>query len=108
MTEETRHLETGDLHADHLAAHEDHAKWLEDLARWRAEYEEALMDLARRALPDLELENFEAALVARAGKPRELLVVLTSDVAAGAERLTGFDTFWYNWVSVNEGTHLVR
>ena len=23
-------------------------------------------------------------------------------------KLTGFDTFWYNWVSVNQNTHLVR
>ena len=53
---------SGDLYSDHLAAHEDHAAWLQDLNRWRDEYQAALMDLARRVLPDLELENYETAL----------------------------------------------
>jgi len=52
----------GDLHSEHLAAHEDHAAWLEDLNRWRDEYQAALMDLARRVLPNLEPENYETAL----------------------------------------------
>jgi len=52
----------GDLHSDHRTAHRDHAAWLEDLTRWRSEYRQALMDLARRVVPDLELENYESAL----------------------------------------------
>jgi hypothetical protein len=28
--------------------------------------------------------------------------------ATRVEQLTGFDTFWYSWVSVNEDTHLVQ
>jgi len=48
------------------------------------------------------------ALVEQAKKPRDLLELVMEDGASGAERLTGFDTFWYNWVSVNGNTHLVR
>lgn len=48
------------------------------------------------------------SLVVQAKKPRDLLALLTSGDAVGAERLTGFDTFWYNWISVNETTHLIR
>ena len=49
-----------------------------------------------------------ATLADQAKKSKDLLALLTSGDAVGAERLTGFDTFWYNWVSVNENTHLVK
>jgi hypothetical protein len=49
-----------------------------------------------------------AALVAQAKKPRDLLALVSEDGGSGAERLSGFDTFWYNWVSVNENTRLVQ
>lgn len=49
-----------------------------------------------------------ATLVADAKKPRDLLALVTVGGGNEAERLTGFDTFWYNWVSVNENTKLVQ
>jgi hypothetical protein len=49
-----------------------------------------------------------ASLIADVKKPRDLLALVTADGGNGAERLTGFDTFWYNWVSVNENTKLVK
>jgi len=49
-----------------------------------------------------------ASLIADVKKPRDLLALVTADGGNGAERLTGFDTFWYNWVSVNENTRLVK
>jgi len=48
------------------------------------------------------------ALIADVKKPRDLLALVTADGENGAQRLTGFDTFWYNWVSVNENTRLVQ
>lgn len=49
-----------------------------------------------------------ATLADQTKKSKDLLALLTSGDAERAERLTGFDTFWYNWVSVNQNTHLVR
>ena len=49
-----------------------------------------------------------ATLVADAKKPRDLLALVTEDGAGGAERLTGFDTFWYNWIAVNETSKLLQ
>ena len=49
-----------------------------------------------------------ASLIADVKKPRDLLALVTADGENGAQRLTGFDTFWYNWVSVNENTRLVQ
>ena len=49
-----------------------------------------------------------AALVAEIAKTKDLLALVWAGDAAGVEQLTGFDTFWYNWVSVNEDSHLVR
>ena len=48
------------------------------------------------------------ALIADVKKPRDFLALVTADGENGAQRLTGFDTFWYNWVSVNENTRLVQ
>jgi hypothetical protein len=48
------------------------------------------------------------SVVTDAGKEKDLLEMVRAGRAAGAEQLTGFDTFWYNWVSVNEDTHLVQ
>jgi hypothetical protein len=47
------------------------------------------------------------SLTSQGTSPEQLLALLTSGQAVGAERLNGFDTFWYNWVSVNENTHLL-
>lgn len=49
-----------------------------------------------------------ASLIAEVKKPRDLLALVTADGGNGAERLAGFDTFWYNWVSINENTHLIQ
>ena len=48
------------------------------------------------------------ALVTQTRRTKDLLAMARAGDAAGAERLTGFDTFWYTWVSVNEDTHLVQ
>ncbi len=48
------------------------------------------------------------SLVAESKKTKDLLACVRAGDAVGAKQLTGFDTFWYNWVSVNEDTHLVR
>ena len=37
----------------------------------------------------------------------ELIGHLRAGHIAGAERLNGFDTFWYSWVAVNENTELL-
>jgi hypothetical protein len=48
------------------------------------------------------------ASLAISGKTsKQLLALLTSGQVGGAERLPGFDTFWYNWISVNEDTRLL-
>jgi len=49
-----------------------------------------------------------ATLADQAKQSKDLLELLSSSDTGGAERLTGFDTFWYNWISVNEDTHLVQ
>ncbi len=49
-----------------------------------------------------------ATLANQASQSKDLLELARAGKAAGAEQLTGFDTFWYNWVSVNEDTHLVQ
>lgn len=49
-----------------------------------------------------------ATLVTEAGKTKALLELVRTGEATEAEQLNGFDTFWYNWVSVNEDTHLVQ
>jgi len=49
-----------------------------------------------------------AILADQAKQSKDLLELLSSSDTGGAERLTGFDTFWYNWISVNEDTHLVQ
>jgi hypothetical protein len=75
----------GDVHADHQAAHEDHAAWLEDLSRWRSEYRGAPMDAARRMLPNLESENFEAAL-----ERHEAAILAHEDLLHSHEEAVGF------------------
>lgn len=49
-----------------------------------------------------------ATLVTETKKTEALLERVRAGETAGVEPLSGFDTFWYNWVSVNENTHLVR
>ena len=40
--------------------------------------------------------------------PADLLPKAGQPAPKGLEPLTGFDTFWYNWVAVNEDTRLLR
>jgi hypothetical protein len=49
-----------------------------------------------------------AEVADRAGKPKDLLVAIESGQAMGVTAIGGFDTFWYNWVSVNENTKLMK
>lgn len=49
-----------------------------------------------------------ADLAAQGLEPKDLLARVESDADPAVERLAGFDTFWYNWVAVNEDTKLVR
>ena len=37
----------------------------------------------------------------------EILAAIRAGTLEGAERLTGFDTFWYTWVAVNRDTELL-
>ena len=85
MTGDKDDSSAGDLHSDHLAAHEDHEAWLVDLNRWRSEYRDALMDLARLVVPDLELENYEAAL-----DRHEAAILAHEDLLHGHEEAVGF------------------
>jgi len=85
MARDKKDSGTGDLHSDHVAAHEDHAAWLEDLTRWRSQYRDALMDFARRALPDLKLENYEAAL-----DRHEAAILAHEDLLHSHEESVGF------------------
>ncbi len=85
MTRDKNDSTAGDLHSEHLAAQEDHAAWLKDLSRWRSEYASALMDLARRVAPDLELENFEAAL-----DRHEAAILAHEDLLHSHEEAVGF------------------
>lgn len=41
-------------------------------------------------------------------EPASLLARIAGGGIPGAERLDGFDTFWYTWVTVNPGTILLR
>jgi len=41
-------------------------------------------------------------------KAKDLVALVDSGNGEGIELLPGFDTFWYNWVAVNEDTHLIR
>ena len=47
-------------------------------------------------------------LAAAGHEPAELLAMARSGETRGIEVLPGFDTFWYNWVAVNENTHLLK
>ena len=47
-------------------------------------------------------------LVTETGKSKDLLALVREGGAEGVEQLSGFDTFWYNWVSVHEDTHLLQ
>jgi len=49
-----------------------------------------------------------ATLATETKKTKDLLALVRASDTVGAEQLSGFDTFWYNWVSVNEDTHLVK
>ena len=85
MARDNQGSESRDHHADHLAAHEDHEAWLKDLIRCRSEYQDALMDLARRVIPDLELENYEAAL-----ERHEAAILAHEDLLHSHEEAVGF------------------
>jgi len=41
-------------------------------------------------------------------KPRRLWKRINAGDHSGVEVLPGFDTYWYTWVSVNEGSELIR
>ncbi len=43
-----------------------------------------------------------------AGRSAEELARSVTDGRGEAERLNGFDTFWYNWVAVNENSELLE
>ncbi len=47
------------------------------------------------------------ASLAASASPAELAMRLREGTVDGAERLNGFDTFWYSWVGVNEGSELL-
>ena len=57
-------------------------------------------------------ESTQAFLVsddlAGAGHAPAQLLRMAGGGNSGIETLPGFDTFWYNWVAVNENTHLVQ
>lgn len=48
------------------------------------------------------------ANVATGRKAKELVAMVDTGIVEGIDLLPGFDTFWYNWVAVNESTHLIR
>ena len=50
------------------------------------------------------------AWLAPPGGPAEVEAALSDDQleAAGFTPLGGFDTFWYNWIAVNEGSEILR
>ena len=50
------------LRAEHRREHRDHLSWQTDIVRWRQELTEAVVEYARRTAPQLEIENYEAAL----------------------------------------------
>ena len=41
-------------------------------------------------------------------KTDKLLAMAGSGQGSSIEALPGFDTFWYNWVAINENTHLIQ
>ncbi len=57
-------------------------------------------------------ESTQAFLVPRADakgkKVEELLSQGESGAATGIETFTGFDTFWYTWIAVHEGSKLLE
>jgi hypothetical protein len=38
----------------------------------------------------------------------ELVARAKTATSDGIEAFTGFDTFWYNWIAVNEGSKLLQ
>lgn len=46
-------------------------------------------------------------MIAQSSDPKRLLD-LVDNGASGAQPVEGFDTFWYNWIAVNEGSELLR
>ena len=49
-------------HHDHREARQEHVDWKEAAGRWREEYWEAVIEYARRTLPELELADYEQTL----------------------------------------------
>jgi len=68
--------------------------------------------LLYRSMEGPMFESSRAYLVSAdlgsAHDPEKLLAMVDAGGRDGIERLPGFDTFWYNWVAVNEDTRLIR
>jgi hypothetical protein len=65
MTKESRtptERDRGDHHHDHEAARQEHVEWKKAVSRWREDYHETVFEFVRRALPQLELADFEVSL----------------------------------------------